>query len=371
MEINNNYYCNSCNKQYKSYKTLWFHNKTKHKIINDTDIIDENFITPKSLQITQNNSNNLNSTSIAPQFNSKTRNFKLHDKLEIDNSSNNNIQLNCMYCNKIFNRIDNLHRHENNSCKKKEQVIKEKKELKELKEIEELKEKEKLKEKFDTINSELIELKKILLVQMNKNCKTHPKTLEKINNALVNSNNTLKNKNNNNNNNNNNNTNTLTNNSGTINNYNIIALGKEDLVNVLNKNQQIDILNKQYKCLENMIQYIHFNDKFPQFKNILITNIMNNIGYIYDEKEKKFIATTKDNLLDTLIIHRMCDIEEFYQTNINKLDKQTQKTIEKFIDKMEDSKTFSKNRKKAIKLIIYNNIDKVTKELVSNLEIYI
>ena len=45
--------------------------------------------------------------------------------------------------------------------------------------------------------------------------------------------------------------------------------------------------------------------------------------------------------------------------------------LTRFIDKMEDSKTFSEKRKKAIKLIIYNNRDKVTNEIVSNLEIYI
>ena len=46
-------------------------------------------------------------------------------------------------------------------------------------------------------------------------------------------------------------------------------------------------------------------------------------------------------------------------------------TIQRFIDNMEDSKTFTEKRKKAIKLIIYNNRDKTTNEIVSNLEIYI
>ena len=40
--------------------------------------------------------------------------------------------------------------------------------------------------------------------------------------------------------------------------------------------------------------------------------------------------------------------------------------IQRFIDKMEDNKEFSEERKKAIKLIIYNNRDKVTNEIVSN-----
>ena len=98
---------------------------------------------------------------------------------------------------------------------------------------------------------------------------------------------------------------------------------------------------------------------------------MNNIGYIYDDKEKQFIATTKDKLLETLITHRMSDIVGFYETHLEKLTDTQQNTIQRFIDKMEDNKDFSEKRKKAIKLIIYNNRDKTTNEIVSNLEIYI
>jgi hypothetical protein len=98
---------------------------------------------------------------------------------------------------------------------------------------------------------------------------------------------------------------------------------------------------------------------------------MNNVGYIFDEKEKQFIATTKDELLEKLIIHRMSDILGFHETHFDELSESQQNTIQRFIDKMEDSKTFSEKRKKAIKLIIYNNRDKVTNEIVSNLEIYI
>ncbi len=193
-------------------------------------------------------------------------------------------------------------------------------------------------------------------------------TIEKINRALANkyknnnnaisSNNTISNSNNNNNN-------------GVINNYNIIALGKEKLEDVLSKKQQINILKKDYNCLQELVKLVHFNDAFPQFKNILITSVVNNIGYIFDEKEKQFISTTKDELLEKLIIHCMSDIVGFHETHFDELSESQQNTIQRFIDKMEDSKTFSEKRKKAIKLIIYNNRDKVTNEIVSNLEIYI
>jgi DNA-directed RNA polymerase subunit RPC12/RpoP len=321
MENKKSYFCNNCQKTYKNYRSLWNHNKKYHKIINDTDIND-------ALQITPN-------TSSSPPNHSKITPFVYK----------------CKFCNKNFSRIDNLHRHENSRCKNNNDIIKQNSDL---------------KEELVILKSELSELKKILLNKMNKQCKTHPKTLQKINNMLANTasaNNTLANVTTN--------QGVINNNTGPINNNYIIALGKEDLSSILSEKEQINILNKKNNCLEHMIKQIHFNDKFPQFKNILITNIINNVGYIYDEKEQKFVATTKDDLLDRLIIHRMGDIEEFYELHLDKLDDQTKKSIEKFIDKMEDEPTFTKNRKKNIKLIIYNNRDKVSNELVHNLEIYI
>jgi|UniRef100_A0A6C0HVT8 uncharacterized Zn-finger protein len=78
MENIKQYNCNICNKDYKSYKTFWYHNKTQHKIINDDNI----------------------------------------NKPEISlNQLNNDIKFICEYCNKIFTRKDNLDKHKKNSCK--------------------------------------------------------------------------------------------------------------------------------------------------------------------------------------------------------------------------------------------------------------
>jgi hypothetical protein len=331
MENIKKHYCESCNKTYKTYKTFWYHNKTQHKIINDNDIDDN---PPKNLEIPEIN------------LDQPVKNLKIPEN---DLGDSNKIQYSCEFCNKKFTRIDNMHVHQSNSCKKKLIIIKENEEL---------------KIKLSNIDLQLEELKKLLLVKMNKECKAHPRTIEKINRALANkyknnnNNNTISNSNNNNNN-------------GVINNYNIIALGKEKLEDVLSKKQQINILKKDYNCLQELVKLVHFNDAFPQFKNILITSVVNNIGYIFDEKEKQFISTTKDELLEKLIIHRMSDIVGFHETHFDELSESQQNTIQRFIDKMEDSKTFSEKRKKAIKLIIYNNRDKVTNEIVSNLEIYI
>ncbi len=136
------YYCESCNKTYKTYKTFWYHNKTQHKIINDNDIDD---IPPKSSEITP-------ISSILPPKSSDL----LQNNINDDNNLYDNLELKCEYCNKKFSRIDNLKRHESDRCKKKALIIKE-------------------NEKLQLALSEIAELKKLLLVKMNKECKAHPK----------------------------------------------------------------------------------------------------------------------------------------------------------------------------------------------------
>ena len=40
---------------------------------------------------------------------------------------------------------------------------------------------------------------------------------------------------------------------------------------------------------------------YPQFKNILITNLQNNLAYKYDEDKKIFITISKERLLEDII----------------------------------------------------------------------
>ena len=132
---------------------------------------------------------------------------------------------------------------------------------------------------------------------INKNCKVHPKTLQKINKQL------------------NGDHNIINENNGTINNntFNIIALGHENLSEVFSKKEKMAILKNKFYCLPELVEYTHFNDKYPQFKNILITNTQNTLAYKFDTKKKQFIAVNKDELLDDIVDERMCDINSFYE----------------------------------------------------------
>jgi hypothetical protein len=112
--------------------------------------------------------------------------------------------------------------------------------------------------------------------------------------------------------NNNNNNNTINNIINNNNNY-IIGIGNENLDEVFSRKEKLDILRRGYSCLDYLIEYVHFNENYPQFKNILITNLQNNLAYKYDEDKKIFITISKERLLEDIISERMYDINTFYE----------------------------------------------------------
>ena len=307
--------CKFCNKEYASYASRINHIKKFHS-------------EPIKSTTSEIAKTSLESKNFSPEI--------ANILLKKDN-------ITCEHCKSTFTRIDSLRKH-NNRCKiKNNEDNKLKHENEQLKEIVEKvkKEKEEMKQDIELLKKQMLEI-------MNKQNKIHPKTLTKINKQL--------------------NNNTIINN----NNINIIQLGGESLDTLFNKNQQLDVLSKRYKCLEYLVKQIHFNDNYPQFKNILITNTQNNIGYRYDKNENKFIAIDKNELLDDVITERMGDIENFYDNQLQYLDSRTKDIIHCFIDKMSDkNEKYYEHKMKDIKLVIYNNRNKVSKEITHDLEIIV
>jgi len=123
------YYCNICEKKYKSYKSLWKHNYIYHKS-KPTEITPE--VPPEQHQNTPTNK--------------------------------------CNFCNIIFSRKDSLTRHINkNRCKCDNKL--------------------KNEDKIEKMEKEMLEYKKEIADLKNllqKSLKIHPKTLQKINNQLNN-----------------------------------------------------------------------------------------------------------------------------------------------------------------------------------------
>ena len=291
------YRCKICNKEYSSYQSLWIHNKKFHTS-NDFQKTSDDFRTTSS---------DFQTTSVDFQ--------------------NNKIM--CEYCKKTFSRKNNLNYHIKNKCK-----------MKASKDQEIILLTNALTKK-ETENKNMIEqideMKKQLLQLLEKQCKVHPKTFNKINKQL---------------------NNTQINDNKVINNNIIIQLGKEKLHEVFSKEEKLKVLNQGYMCLDYLVQYAHFNPKYPQFKNILITNLQNNIAYKYNTDTNNFDVVRKEELLNEIISERMYDINEFFENYKDEITIRMQKVINDFIAKMEGG-SYEQDKIKDIKIILYNNKDKI------------
>jgi hypothetical protein len=287
--------CSYCNKEYSSYSSRSNHIKKFHT----------NNKTPKPSKSEVSSSN-------------------ITQKLENQPQKN----LICEYCKKDFSRKDNLTRHENNCKIKKEHYNKLQKEIDELK---------KQNEQLKTQNEELSKLMKNII----KKVKINKDSLNKINNIINNTtNNTINN---------------ITNN--TINNtINIVALGKENLSEVFTIQEKLNILKYGKQCFTKLIEYTHTNDKYPQFKNIMITNLKDKLGYIYNSSTNKFDAINKDELLNDIISEQSIYIYDFKDECEQKLTLNERERVQYVIDKFNNNcPIFENKQKEDIKLIIYNN----------------
>ena len=102
-----------------------------------------------------------------------------------------------------------------------------------------------------------------------------------------------------------------------------------------------------------------------------------NYLYTYDEKKGHFILSSKSEALNTLIDNRVSDLDIIYNELLkkNKLDDKTKTIIEKFINKMnvsedkyidfdgKEHQSYKQYKINEIKLLLYNNKDKVTENM--------
>jgi len=248
---------------------------------------------------------------------------------------------NCRKCSKIFYNVKTRWSHEQ-KCKQPD-----------TNKFEELAEKNKELEK--TIN----ELKAQVSLIIKEKGKIHHKTLQKINNQLNNTNN------------------------GFINNGNIInntyvKFGELEYEKVLNNNQVKQILNKQYQCLEESIKKIHFNENFPEYNNVFITNMKDDIAYVFNGQQ--FISVRKNEMLNELIDTHVKEINLSLEKNKNNLNDKYVTRLEKFLDMLNDDDTkftdednqrtynsYKAYKINSIKLLIYNESDKKKLESLNSM----
>ena len=321
------YICKYCNKKYSTNQSRSNHYRIYHILESKPKV---------SLESAKSKSKvSLDSVNSKPKLSLESAN----SNSDVNKGINN---YNCKYCDKIYKHKQSKYKHEQ-MCNNKLQI-----------------------DNYNIIKQDNLEIKNELnkINELLKLCKIHPKTLQKINNQLIN-------KTNNGSINNGFINNTVNNN--TINNkiVNIVKFGTEELHKILSQSEILKILNKKMCSLEESIKMIHFNDSKPEFKNIYITNLKDQYAYIYNGN--RFIAVLKADILEELVDNHFENIEYSADEYKEKLQPKTIEVLEKFIDKMnnEDNEFLDKQHKKSypnfknytineIKLMIYNMSDKKT-----------
>jgi hypothetical protein len=292
------YHCDTCNKNYKTYQTLWKHNKQFH---------------------TQN-------TIISPSFNQHLTNISssFNQHSEISNRVKKTNRSICKYCKNNYSCYNSVLRHEK-TCK--QNIINN--------DVEPSEE--------TPISQQILNILSLKNVDQN--------TINEINILLSKMNNNVTN------NTGNNNNNGVINNT-----YNIIQLGKENLNELLTHKEKLSILNKKYGSVLELISKAHFNPKYPQLHSIILTNHKTNLLYLYNENSNIFELTNKEDAINQLIEFKVCDIEEFYDEYKDKLSDSVKKSIETIIEdryENDDKPKVNKKIREDINNLLYNNRHKV------------
>ena len=186
--------------------------------------------------------------------------------------------------------------------------------------------------------------------------KDAPKTLQKINKQLINSNN-----------------------NNTIINNTYVKFGNLSYDRILSDKEQREILRKQYLSLEESIKKIHFKD-LPEYNNVFITNMKDDIAYVFNGKQ--FISVRKNDMLNQLIDMHVDEINISFEKNKGKLNEKQIERLEKFIDMLNDEDTKYKDGTQRIfsnykaykinevKLMIYNESDNKKLSNLTNIELF-
>jgi hypothetical protein len=234
-----------------------------------------------------------------------------------DDSDDNKIKnpLECVFCSKVFSAVYNLNKHIKNNCKVKKENDNEKENIfKELIDKEdELAEEKKKNLRYEKMIETLEE--KVNNLEKDVNCIKKKKPSKVVNNIT-----------------NNNNTNNII----------MINNGKENL-EIIDKREFINRIVKDFKITglripNELLKLIHFNDKYPELKNIYISDINRNKCMIYDNDKWQLSAVDKiPEIVDKIVKYsneQNEELSEQYKNNKNVVSRL--KVIDKYTKLADD-----------------------------------
>ena len=170
----------------------------------------------------------------------------------------------------------------------------------------------------------------------------------------------------NNNNNNNNTINTIINNTNHI---KLVELGNENITDILSAQEKKQILGKMHKSLIHLIEKVHFSGEYPQFANVVITNLKNKLAYKYSEVDQKFIVDIAEKVISEVIDLHFEDICSIYEEQKEALDKKTNLRTGEFIEQHTNNPDKYKQTANDVKLMMFNKremVDMNTQKSIKN-----
>ena len=187
-------------------------------------------------------------------------------QIGIDNNSQLQINLQCTYCNKLFSKKSNLTRHINLYCKNLPiQQTHTNEQIKQMSEM--IKDRDKkidlLMEKNDKLQQMIMDL-----IKMETEKKASKSKINNQNNGTINN---VTNSNN-------------TNTTNTVNNNITIQFGKEDLSQI-DKRHFLNLIKSNStgaKIITDLVKMIHFNEEYPQFQNVYMSDLNRGRVILFD-----------------------------------------------------------------------------------------
>ena len=288
-----------------------------------------------------------NCTKNAPKCTNLHRNAPKNTEMEQPKNP-----LQCQCCMKLFSNKFSIKRHTQGRCKAQETI-------------------ESLKERLAE-QQQIIDLVKLLgtkienesqVVTISPNANANANNLTNSNNRT---NSTNRTNNTNSNNTNTNTINTVINNNNTI---RLVGLGNENIVELLSEREKKQILGKMHKSLIHLIEKVHFSGEYPQFANVVITNLKSKLAYKYSEDDQKFIVDTAEKVIQEVIDNHFDDICTIYEEQKDSLDKKINMRTGEFIEQHSNNPEKYKQATDDVRLMMYNKREKVdinTQKAINN-----
>jgi hypothetical protein len=243
----------------------------------------------------------------------------LGNQIKINQITNNSVEhldngeYNCEYCGKRFSRQDNLKRHMDFRCKEKkkndEEIL------------------------FKNLYQKEIQEKQIAKEAHQKQVEM---LLEKVGTTTINNNNCG---------------NTQTNNQ---NNIQLNNFGQENLDMLTDKYMRKMVIYP-YTAIPKMIKKIHFNDNFPENKNIRMLNKKDNKLQIRNNDKWEYV--NKKETLESLINDKNYQLDKYYEENRDSFEYKYQSRFDTFQEKIGDEdKHVNKEINTGSELVFWNNM---------------